>query len=486
MNNTNDLLLAKYNLLVSKYKELREQYTAKQERWSEREVYFKHIDKVARELCEEILAKDKDEMVLGSDYSWSSVKTDELIHKAKKSFQNYNKNRTELMRNIMDLAENRQFQIVSLQDQIEQFMTGNNIAAISSAQEIVERAEKKAEEKAAMDKAPHIAKSAAEAGKVQLIIEDMDEVEVEGEMKPLQDLMEQNEQARITAYSIPVNDSTKKKKKMKKERDNAVLAHMVDLREFEDQMTDGMWEILYVIGSYGLSKYPDIEAKVLKETDLRKTKIRTSMQNIYKMGVVSQEVLNLPLSPKCFVYKLSDIGLRLYKLKYEGDPVEAELDRIIKEHDNPNHGYGIMDVVKILEDSGFYKEVSGYNRNHAINVKDGKRYIPDIICVTDRYKEYIEYERGMHTQADFNEKCNKMTQVTRYLNFVVPNKDILIKRLIPQINTWIKSRDARSLKNIKIRLTTALTLKDADMRNDKCWQVIWDLRKGAAPVKTIE
>ena len=92
----------------------------------------------------------------------------------------------------------------------------------------------------------------------------------------------------------------------------------------------------------------------------------------------------------------------------------------------------------------------------------------------------------MHTQADFNEKCNKMTQVTRYLNFVVPNKDILIKRLIPQINTWIESRDARSLKNIKIRLTTALTLKDADMRNDKCWQVIWDLRKGAAPVKTIE
>ena len=79
-----------------------------------------------------------------------------------------------------------------------------------------------------------------------------------------------------------------------------------------------------------------------------------------------------------------------------------------------------------------------------------------------------------------------MTQVTRYLNFVTPSKDVITKRLVPQINEWIKTRDVRSLRNIKVRIATALSLREGDLKDDSCWQVIYDLKQGSSPIKTIE
>lgn len=303
------MLLSQYNLLLSRYKELEERYREQLTQWSERETYFKKIEQASRKLCEAILVKDSNEMVLGSNYSWRNLATDEMIHKATNSFRDYNKNRTKLMQQIMDLAESRRFQIESLEDQIAQFISGDNPHGLAtSTEEIVAQAEKKRDIEAAKDRAPNMVKSAAESGKVQLIIEDADEIEIEGEMTQVKDLMDKNEQAKLTSHSIPVQESSKKKKKMKKAKDDAIMAHVVDLHVYEERMTDSMWTILHVIGAYGLSKYPEIEAKVLEGTDLRKTKIRSSMQALFKMDAVTQEVLNLPLSPKCFVYKLSDIG----------------------------------------------------------------------------------------------------------------------------------------------------------------------------------
>lgn len=97
----------------------------------------------------------------------------------------------------------------------------------------------------------------------------------------------------------------------------------------------------------------------------------------------------------------------------------------------------------------------------------------------------MEYERGMHTQTDFNAKCNKMTQVTRFLNFVTPNK-AAIKRVRVQIDTWIGTRGATSLRNIKIRLTTAQSLRGNNPRSDDAWMIIYDIKRGTAPIKCLE
>ena len=127
------------------------------------------------------------------------------------------------------------------------------------------------------------------------------------------------------------------------------------------------------------------------------------------MKALDQESLYLPLTPKVSVYKLTDIGARLYRKRYDKVPVESEIDRVRKEHDNLEHGYGIMDLERVLSECGRYREVHIFNRSRAITVSGNRKYVPDVVAlpVQGNFTEYIEYERGFHTQPDFNAKCNK-------------------------------------------------------------------------------
>lgn len=74
-----------------------------------------------------------------------------------------------------------------------------------------------------------------------------------------------------------------------------------------------------------------------------------------------------------------------------------------------------------------------------------------------------------------------MCKVTRFLNFVAPNRQVLLKKLRPQIESWIQERGADRIKNIHIRLTTPAELRDSDPTN--AWLIIYDLNKGTEPVK---
>ena len=94
--------------------------------------------------------------------------------------------------------------------------------------------------------------------------------------------------------------------------------------------------------------------------------------------------------------------------------------------------------------------------------------------------EYIEYERGLQTQSDFNAKCNKMCKVTRFLNFVAPNRGTVLKRLKPQVDAWIASRGKDSLRNIKVRITTPIELRNANI--NEAWLVVYDLNRSTDPV----
>ena len=64
-----DALWAKYNTAIAQVQDLREQLATKQEQWSQRDKEFKRLEKLMRELCEAICAKDRKEMVLGENYS---------------------------------------------------------------------------------------------------------------------------------------------------------------------------------------------------------------------------------------------------------------------------------------------------------------------------------------------------------------------------------------------------------------------------------
>ena len=79
-----------------------------------------------------------------------------------------------------------------------------------------------------------------------------------------------------------------------------------------------------------------------------------------------------------------------------------------------------------------------------------------------------------------------MARVTRYLNFVAPNKEVLIKFIKPKIDSWIETRTQESLRNITIRLTTAIAIRDAATQGNEAWLIIYNLNKGTEPIKNIE
>lgn len=113
-------VINKYNRLCARYRDLEQQSTEKQEKWKELEREFKIAESLTRELCELILAKDPNEMVLGEEYSWGKLSTREIIQRSKTVFANYNESRTQLLRDVQQQSEQRRLEIENLKIQIEQ------------------------------------------------------------------------------------------------------------------------------------------------------------------------------------------------------------------------------------------------------------------------------------------------------------------------------------------------------------------------------
>ena len=477
-------LLNKYNILVARCRDLEEQNETNLKHWKAEEEKFKKVEDQARKICEAILAKDRHEMVLGVNSSWYSTPVVDLLIRALKSYKAYNQETTKIMNDIQATSETRRAKIESLQDQIQQFLSGNSDYLPANDEESLSGNDDSISQPPDLSEAPAQYRAAAEAGKIELIIEEPGDVEVEGDMQPISELIEIGEQTKILPNAVPIKDSTKKARLIEQKKEESILAHVMDLNELKKRFNDTMWKILEVIGSEGLAKYPDIERFIMeKSPEIVKNKLRTATQQLYRMKVLDQESLNLPLTPRVLIYYLTDIGERLYRTRFEKAPVESERDKVRREHDNIEHGYGIMDLEKVLSESGRYKEIHIFNRRRAIPLPNHRQYIPDIICIPKQgsYTEYIEYERGTHTQADFEVKCSKMCKVTRYLNFVAPNRTVLLKRLRPQIEAWIASRGVESLRNIRIRLSTPAELRTANI--NEAWLVVYDLNKGAAAIK---
>lgn len=469
-------LLSKYNIAVARCRDLEEQNNVNRRHWKAEEEHFKKVEDLARKLCEMILAKDPAEMVLGENRSWYATPVDELILRAQKSYKTYNQKTTRILNDIQDKAEKRRAKIEGLEDQIQQYLAGNGfIAPIGTADSQTGTDE---------DESKQQINAPGQIGKVDVVIEDEEDAPDAEDIHAISELMGINEQAKLTANAVPVSDAAQKVRMMERERENAMMAHMIDLIELEKRFNDAMWSVLSYIGGEGIAKYPELERRMVgEEPETAKSKVRTATQELYKMKILDQESLNLPLTPRILVYKLTDIGIRLYRKHFEKMPVESEIDRVRKEHDNLEHGYGIMDLERVLSECSRYREVRIFNRDRAVNISGNRKYVPDIIAFPAKgsYTEYIEYERGYHTQPDFNAKCNKMCKVTRFLNFVAPNRQILIKKLCPQVEAWIQERGIEGIRNIRIRLSTPVELRAASSTD--AWLIVYDLSKGAKPVK---
>ena len=259
--------------------------------------------------------------------------------------------------------------------------------------------------------------------------------------------------------------------------------YVQDLDNITSQMKEVHWEALRLIVESGVSEL-SVARKLLIEklTDENEPVSTDKSFRILKQLVTLMLFSQIKVSTGMrwfMVLNLTDVGTRLYVERYRKPPAETEYQRIVREHENAEHGYIIKDVCQILRDTGRYRSVSMSRRGNTIQLPEGRSCIPDIVCCLPNGIEYYEVECGNHHQSDFSEKCNKLKGITQNLFFVTPNRETTEKKLKPQIEQWIKEcgRSLLAMSGIIVYLTSISEL--AAQR----WTYVFDMKK-ESPIYT--
>lgn len=480
MSRDDVVLQNKLNRSEARCRDLEEQLRIKKQQWEHTESVYKEAEFHCRRLCEEVLVRDSSEIVLGRMYSWDGLSMAEMAIKALSSLRKYNAERTDMQRRLLDISEDRRRKIDSLLEQIE-VMRATSVEGTCLAESVASPKETAPLEIQALEprqkKAMPVPAYTAAPPVVDMIIEEDSDI-FEADLQEIREIEEMAQNLRPVARDIPVHPAKKVVREQQRKRQEQPIAHVIDLSEHQSKMTELMWQILEVIGKEGLSSYTEIEARIHDQTSdaVTKATVRMSVRSLYSMGILAQEQISDPLRSKFMSYRLTEIGHRLYREHFNESPVLSELDIIISEHDNANHGYGIKALQKILTDSGFFDSVHMDRKKNTVKLRRGGIYIPDIVAIKGKSQMYIEYECGTHVQADFSAKCNKMLQVSNEINIVTPNREILQKRIMNQVAVWVKSRGGyKALAGKTVRMTTATALRHENPLDEQCWQVIYNM-----------
>ena len=215
----------------------------------------------------------------------------------------------------------------------------------------------------------------------------------------------------------------------------------IDLEILKQELTPEILQILEAIGDEGLSEQPDIINYCAKNsTDSNACKYKV-IENMVKKNILSSK----KIETGCrwfYAIDFTNIGKALFVEQYNKNPVESEIKRLIREHDNARHGYMIKYAAEILSNIYDYSSVSTSRKKNYIHLSNGKACIPDIIAIKEQNTDYFEVECGNHGQVDFNEKCNKLKLITKKIYFIVPDLNIMTRKLMPRIEKWIKESGA--------------------------------------------
>lgn len=180
-------------------------------------------------------------------------------------------------------------------------------------------------------------------------------------------------------------------------------------------------DIIFHIGRYGHSE----RNTLCTGLNVTFQAIREDFISLIQRGVI--KTIDILLDGKMVVHHLTDIGVGLYVHFFESEPlVYSEVEGLIRDHDNAQHGYFIRDCKFRLQQQGFQDVVIDRKLNQ-LDLQSGKQYVPDIIANYEGQLFYIECEHMNQSFKDLTEKLVKATHFTNHIHFIVPSKEELIK-----------------------------------------------------------
>ena len=257
--------------------------------------------------------------------------------------------------------------------------------------------------------------------------------------------------------------------------------------DFLFSMPESMKKILLCIGENGISEISDLLAAMGDE--MSAAKILACVNSLGKKKLLRGEKLKLPLTAQLNVFWLSNWGKNLYRHMAGREPAESKAERFRKEYATLEYGYSISEVVAMLNQTNFAKnmgaEASCIHGRKQIKLPDGKTFVPDITITSgNKVLMYIEYETAKCTEADFIDKCSKFVQVSDSLNFIVPGKKEM-EKVKDHIEKWMETEKEKNffLDFVTIRVGTPQGIKAEDNDNKNADSLSWEWESQAGDAK---
>lgn len=267
---------------------------------------------------------------------------------------------------------------------------------------------------------------------------------------------------------VSPNRSLNRAEERKGQGEQITDLHSISLQRVFDRMKDEDWILLFGVAEKGLSLVKDLQ-DYARDHGLNDATSQRALNRIKTMGLIEAERINIGV--KWFwSHSLTELGSRVYLKKTGKNPVLSEREKLIKEHATATHGYGILEVGEIMKMNPEVERVTTDRKVNRIILPSGKEIIPDVI-VTFKSKEqlYIEYELAHHTQTDFEDKCDRLAELSPDLVFVTQDQERLTT-LKNQIDKWLQKRMETlgdSNPDFSIHLTTLSKLREG------IWEYEW-------------
>ena len=419
------------------WKAAQETLHQEQKMWEKEKADFLANDKHCRELCEKILAKDRREAKLGYEYSWSNLSIRELCMKASEFFDKYNSDRSAAMFQVQSRYEEALKRIDELEAQISALQDEN--LEISSQ------------------------------GVALIIEEGKDFTDDEGRIVNIAETIKMCEEYKVSSSSIPTYESSEKSKLLKEHRTKEYLASLEIVANLEGKLTPDMWIVIEKMGRRGVSKTTDI----IKECGLAgvaEKNTRKCLDTLEGLNIVECQKLTAAFPSAFSIYKLTDnCGKQIFENHFQTRVRESEWEKIVKEHDNVFHGYGIMQIADLLRASKKFVNVTEFNRDKPISIDDGAGFfVPDIILEAgNKAKLYIEYETGNSNSRDIALKLTKMSQCASYIMIIVKSQAAILSKYNTVAEKWVKANPQwANLDKKGLYITTPTYMKD-NIKSDK-------------------
>lgn len=509
-----------YSILYEKYKralvfirELEQERDKYQAMFADKEESNAQVEKNAKYLCETILKKERGS---NEEKTWFKMSLKDMIEKAQESLETYSDNQRKMMQKLLDRNAERTDTILKLTTELdkEKELHTKDIKEITeSKNEIIEELKMKLKTGRVDEEEIEKITKTTKKEKVNINMPIGNDIEFETEVT---DNLSENisEAARVMyengevvvntkpAGNVKVDIETKRKVAKSIEEISEERTQLI--KKYVAKLSDVQKLLIRVMGEDGFSELdPILKAAKQKFPELpSESRLKSAMHDL---GMASQEdelyekiveVIKCPVpgSSNFCLYRLTQVGNDIYTYLFSKAPKEPEMNVIIKNHDNLEHGYGIKKTALCLQKLKFIQDANAEviymtrTKDYIVNIGENSKYIPDIVIVFKRAdgkerKNYIEYETGKSPDTDMIAKLNKMASFTKNICIIVPDKTAK-ETTIAKIQKWRDSFTNGTAEfprkdTIRIRVGTFYEIRDGV--NDK--EIAWKWDKQISPPK---